>query len=82
MILGVIAIILATVIFFLVNSMLDITYFGCGAIGTLWFGCFVIAYIILTSVGGIFIGLLKWIVIGAVILGIIGLIAGATNKAE
>ncbi|MEN7555062.1 hypothetical protein ABFR46_15405 [Clostridioides difficile] len=82
MILGVVAIILATGIFFLVNSIFDITYFGCGAIGGLWFGCFVIAYAILTSLGGILIGLIKWIVIGAIVLGIIGVIAGAVNKSE
>lgn len=81
MILTVVAIILGTGLFFLANSMFDITYFGCGAILSLWFGCFIISYAILISLGGIVIGLLKWIVIGAIVLGIIGLIAGATNKA-
>ncbi len=80
MIFGVLAIILATIIFLLINSMLDITYFGCGAIGTMWFGCFVLSYAILGSLGGIVLGLLKWIIIGGVILFIIGLIASKNNK--
>lgn len=80
MIFGVLAIILATIIFFLINSMLDITYFGCGAIGTMWFVCFVVSYAILGALGGIVLGLLKWIIIGGIILFIIGLIASKNNE--
>ena len=72
MILTVLAILMGTGIFFLINSMLDITYFG-------WFGCFIVSYAILTSLGGIVLGLLKWIVIGLIILFVIGLIANKIN---
>ncbi|MCR8746232.1 hypothetical protein [Romboutsia lituseburensis] len=80
MIFGVLVIILATIIFFLINSILDITYFGCGAIGTMLFGCFIASYAILGCLGGIVLGLLKWIVIGGVIIFIIGLIASKNDK--
>lgn len=79
MILTVLAILIGTGIFFLINSMLDITYFGCGPIGFLWFGCFIVSYAILTSLGGIVLGLLKWIVIGGIILFVIGLIVNKNN---
>lgn len=79
MIVTILAILIGTCIFFLINSMLEITYFGCGAIGFLWFGCFIVSYAILTSLGGIVLGLLKWIVIGGIIIFIIGLIANKNN---
>ena len=80
MILGVLSIILATIIFFIINSIMDITYFGCGAIVSMWFGCFIAAYAIIVILGGFFLGVLKWIIIGGAILFVIGFIKSKSSN--
>lgn len=74
MIFGLLCIILATIIFVFINSILDIVYFGCGAMGTMWFMCFLISYAILEFLGYSILGLLKWLIIVISITFIIKLI--------
>lgn len=69
--------VIGTVIFLLINSMMSITYFGCGAIVSMWFGCFLAGYIILALLGSVLLGLIKWIIIGGAVVGLIGVISGA-----
>lgn len=73
MVFGLLSIILATIIFIFINSILDIVYFGCGAIGIMWFACFILSYAILEFLGYTILGLLKWIIIFMIIIFIIGL---------
>ena len=49
-ILGIVSIILGTALFWMLNSMFSITYFGFGAMVSLWIGCFVVSLLI---IGGI-----------------------------
>lgn len=81
-IVAIFGLIVGTGIFFLLNQVMDITYFGCGAIGSLWFGCVVLTALAFKLLGGFVFGLLKWVIIGAIILGVIGLIIGAMNKSQ
>lgn len=74
MIFGLLCIILATIIFVFINSILDIVYFGCGAMGTMWFMCFLLSYAILEFLGYSILGLLKWLIIVISITFIIKLI--------
>lgn len=77
MIFGLLCIILATIMFVFINSILDIVYFGCGSIGTMWFICFLLSYAILEFLGYTILGLLKWIII---VISIIFIIKFIINK--
>ena len=46
-ILGIVSIILGTALFWMLNSMFSITYFGFGAMVSLWIGCFVVSLLII-----------------------------------
>ena len=65
-ILGIVSIILGTALFWMLNSMFSITYFGFGAMVSLWIGCFVVSLLI---IGGI----------GKLILAIVGFVASKVN---
>lgn len=73
-------IILGTAIFFILNSIFNITYFGCSAVASTWFGCFVASYAIISYLGVFLIGLLKWVLIGGIILFLIGLVGNKINN--
>ncbi|CEP85335.1 hypothetical protein [Paraclostridium sordellii] len=62
-------IILGTGIFFAINTIMDITYFGCGAIVSMWFGCTIFSVVVIALLGEIFLWCLKWIIIGGIIIG-------------
>lgn len=78
----ILGLIVGTGVFFLLNQLIDITYFGCGAIFSFWLGCVVFTALFFVSIGGFALGLLKWILIGAVILGVIGFVGSKTNGNE
>ena len=62
-ILGIVSIILGTALFWMLNSMFSITYFGFGAMVSLWIGCFVVSLLIIGGIGKLLLGVLKWIII-------------------
>ena len=76
----ILAVAIGTGIFILMNSFFDITYFGCGAIVTLWFACFGITYLIVVQMVGPILGILKWIIIGGIGLTIFGALGSSKNK--
>ncbi|MDB0440328.1 hypothetical protein C4R89_12375 [Clostridioides difficile] len=63
-----------TGIFFILNSIIKIRYFGCGAIASFWFGCVAFTSIVFMFLGGFMMGILKWIIVGGVALSVIGMI--------
>ena len=71
-ILGIVSIILGTALFWMLNSMFSITYFGFGAMVSLWIGCFVVSLLIIGGIG-------KWIIIIGIILAIVGFVASKVN---
>lgn len=75
-----IALAIGTGIFMLINSYVEITYFGCGAIGTLWFACFGITYLIVVQMIAPILGILKWVVLGGIGLAILGAICSPSKK--
>ena len=77
-ILGIVSIILGTALFWMLNSMFSITYFGFGAMVSLWIGCFVVSLLIIGGIGKLLLGVLKWIIIG-IILAIVGFVASKVN---
>lgn len=93
MLLGLIVLVVGTGLAILINrlyhSMFDVAYFGCGAVVTEWVVCFIIGTTIteflVKSFSGVLIfgfKILKWILIGAVILAVIGLITGKLSGNE
>lgn len=78
----ILGLIVGTGVFFLLNQVMDITYFGCGAIGSLWFGCVMFTIIAFMLLGGFVLGLLKWVLIGGVILAIVGFVGSKMNGSE
>ena len=58
-ILGIVSIILGTALFWMLNSMFSITYFGFGAMVSLWIGCFVVSLLIIGGIGKLLLGVLK-----------------------
>ena len=78
-ILGIVSIILGTALFWMLNSMFSITYFGFGAMVSLWIGCFVVSLLIIGGIGKLLLGLLKWIIIIGIILAIVGFVASKVN---
>lgn len=74
MILTLLATILGTGLFFLMNATVDISYFGCGAVFSAWLSCIVIAYILIMLLGGIALTLIKWIVIIGILVLVVGLL--------
>ncbi|WP_122641087.1 hypothetical protein [Romboutsia sp. Marseille-P6047] len=79
---AILGLIVGTVIFFLINESVNITYFGCGAIASFWFTCVLLTTAGFMLLGGFVLGLLKWLVIGGVILAIIGFIGSKINGNE
>ncbi|WP_300276373.1 hypothetical protein [Peptacetobacter sp.] len=63
---------LGTGIFFAINTIMYITYFECGAIVSMWFGCTIFSIVVIALLGEIFLWCLKWIIIRGVILAIVG----------
>ena len=43
----------------MLNSMFSITYFGFGAMVSLWIGCFVVSLLIIGGIGKLLLGVLK-----------------------
>lgn len=81
----IISLVLSVPLFIFFNSIMDITYLGCGGIVTFWFVCFFIGGILATIILGIFsgiLGLLKWIIIIGIILAIISFIADKVRNNE
>ena len=82
-ILGIVSIILGTALFWMLNSMFSITYFGFGAMVSLWIGCFVVSLLIIGGIGKLLfqllLGVLKWIIIIGIILAIVGFVASKVN---
>lgn len=78
-ILGIVSIILGTALFWRLNSMFSITYFGL----VLWlvFGevHFVVSLLIIGGIGKLLLGVLKWIIIIGIILAIVGFVASKVN---
>lgn len=64
----IVTLILSVVIFMLINKMFEIIYLGCGAIGTVWFICFIISAFLVNFLAGIAGGLIKT----AIVVGILG----------
>ena len=58
-ILGIVSIILGTALFWMLNSMFSITYFGFGAMVSLWIGCFVVSLLIIGGIGKLLLGVYK-----------------------
>ena len=77
---GLLAIIIGTGVFFLLNRAMDITYLGCGAMASFWFGCVAFSGIGLMLLGGFLLGLLKWVIIIAIIIVIIGFVVNTVNS--
>ena len=67
-ILGIVSIILGTALFWMLNSMFSITYFG-----------FVVSLLIIGGIGKLLLGVLKWIIIIGIILAIVGFVASKVN---
>ncbi len=65
----ILGLIVGTGVFFLLNQLMDITYFGCGAIFSFWLGC-----VVFTA--------LFFVLIGAVILGVIDFVGSKMNGSE
>ncbi len=81
----IISLILSVPLFILFNSMMDITYFGCGGIVTFWFVCFFIGGFIASLILGIFesiFGILKWVIIVGLIIAIISFVADKVKNNE
>ncbi|MFR2797453.1 hypothetical protein [Romboutsia timonensis] len=74
------AIIIGTGVFFLLNQVMDITYLGCGAIGSFWLGCVLFSGLGVMLLGqflfGFLFGLLKLIII----IAIIGFVVSKVNS--
>ena len=93
MLLGLIVLVVGTGLAILINrlyhKMFDVVYFGCGAVATEWVVCFIIGttiteFLVKSFSGGLIFGfkIWKWILIGAVILEVIGLITGKLSGNE
>lgn len=76
----ILGLVVGTGVFFALNSMMEITYLGCGAIGSLWFGCVMFTTIAFIFLGGFMMGILKWIMIVGVILVVLGLIGSKAKE--
>ncbi|GIM33706.1 twin-arginine translocase TatA/TatE family subunit [Paraclostridium bifermentans] len=76
----ILGLVVGTGVFFALNSMMEITYLGCGAIGSLWFGCVMFTTITFMFLGGFMMGILKWIIILGVILVVLGLIGSKAKE--
>ena len=70
------AIIIGTGVFFLLNQVMDITYLGCGAIGSFWLGCVLFSGLGVMLLGQFLFGLLKLIII----IAIIGFVVSKVNS--
>lgn len=68
----IIAFIISIPLFFMLNAKMDITYLGCGGITVVWGGCFLVSGVI----SYLMLGILKWVLIGAIVVGIIGFVGG------
>ena len=79
---AILGLIVGTIIFFLIDKSFDITYFGCRAIASLWFTCVLLTTAGFMWLGGIILGLLKWILIGTVVLGVIGFVGSKMKGSE
>ncbi len=79
---AILGLIVGTIIFFLINELFDITYFGCGAIASLWFTCVLLTTAGFMWLGGIVLGLLKWVLIGTVVLAIVGFVGSKMKGNE
>ena len=77
---GLLSFIIGTIVFFLLNQAMDITYLGCGAMASFWFGCVLFSGVGIILLGGFLLGLLKWVIIIAIILVIIGFVASRVNS--
>ncbi|MFR2797454.1 hypothetical protein [Romboutsia timonensis] len=76
----ILSLIIGTVVFFLLNQVMNITYFGFGAIGSFWFGCVLFSGLGIMLLGEILFELLKWIIIIVIILAIIALVVNKVNS--
>ena len=54
-------------LFYWINTTFNITYFGCYPIVFLMIVCFLVPYAIITHLGVVLLGLLKWVLIGGAI---------------
>ena len=79
---AILGLIVGTIIFFLINEYISITYFGCGAIVSFWGGCVLLTTAAFMWLGGFVLGLLKWVLIGAVVIGIIGFVGSKMKGSE
>jgi hypothetical protein len=86
---GLVATILGTIIFILLNQAVSITYLGCQSMIFVWLICFLIAFVLVMFFGAIFLKVLKWAIILAIgifaisiIISIIGIIVNKIKGIE
>ncbi len=63
----ILGVIVGTGVFFLLNSSMNITYMGCGAIWGLWLGCVFVSAVVVSILGIVIFDLLQWILLGSII---------------
>lgn len=84
-------IILGVLVFAIVHKVFDITYFGCGGLFSVFFGCMVAVAVIfyfaasfigwlITAVTSFIAAYYKWIIGIVLVLGILGYFGGKPNK--
>jgi len=85
--------VLGLIIFGIVHKVFDITYFGCGGIFTVFFGCMAAVAVgfylaasfigwLITAVMSFIAAYYKWILGGIVVLGIFGYLGGKAERQD